>query len=289
MMKILVLAKQVPDTRNVGKEAMKADGTVNRAALPAIFNPDDLCALEMALEAKERLKNAEVYVLTMGPARAAEIIRESMYRGADGGYLITDMKFAGADTLATSYTIAKAIEKLGNVNLIFCGRQAIDGDTAQVGPQTAEKLGIPQITYAEDCVACDEKTVTIKRRLERGVETVKTSLPALITVHGSADECRARHAKRLMKFKHARTTTEIQNESLDYSALLCECPYLSITEWTAADLNAQPEQLGLTGSPTKVKKIENVVLTAKDSVNLTTSDDDMNKLMKELIDSHVIG
>jgi electron transfer flavoprotein beta subunit len=287
--KIVVLAKQVPDTRNVGKDAMKEDGTVNRAALPAIYNPEDLNALEMAIKVKNSIEGAELFVLTMGPPRAAEIIRESMYRGADGGYLITDMKFAGADTLATSYTIAKAIEKLGDVKLIFCGRQAIDGDTAQVGPQTAEKLGIPQITYAEEFIACDKKSITIKRRLERGVETTKAPLPALITVHGSAEECRARHAKRLMKYKHARTTTEIQAENLDYTELLCECPYLNITEWTAADLNTDAEQLGLKGSPTKVKAIENVVLTAKDSVKLTPADEDMNKLMKELIDSHVIG
>ncbi|MCL2246465.1 MAG: electron transfer flavoprotein subunit beta/FixA family protein, partial [Lentimicrobiaceae bacterium] len=184
-MKILVLAKQVPDTRNVGKDAMKEDGTVNRAALPAIFNPDDLCALEMALEAKDRLKNAEVYVLTMGPARAAEIIRESIYRGADKGVLLTDSKFAGSDTLATSYAIAQAVKKW-QPDLIFCGLQAIDGDTAQVGPQTAEKLDMPQITYAEQLVEVDNRHIVIKRRLERGVETVKSSLPALITVHGAA-------------------------------------------------------------------------------------------------------
>lgn len=287
--RIVVLAKQVPDTRNVGKDAMKEDGTINRAALPAIFNPEDLNALEMAIKVKNRIEGAELLILTMGPPRAAEIIRESMYRGADGGYLITDMKFAGADTLATSYTTAMAIKKLGQVDLIFCGRQAIDGDTAQVGPQTAEKLNIPQITYAEEFVACDGKTITIKRRLERGVETVKSPLPALITVHSSADECRARHAKRVMKYKYARTTTEIQSEDKDYTELLNSCPYLNITEWSAADLNADPECLGLNGSPTKVKKIENVVLTAKDSIALTTSDEDMNKLMKELIESHVIG
>jgi len=287
--RIVVLAKQVPDTRNVGKDAMKEDGTVNRAALPAIFNPEDLNALEMALKVKNSIEGAELFVLTMGPPRAAEIIRESMYRGADGGYLITDMKFAGADTLATSYTIATAIKKLGDVKLIFCGRQAIDGDTAQVGPQTAEKLGYPQITYAEEFLACDGKSVTIKRRLERGVETVKAPIPAVITVHGSAEECRARHAKNLMKYKHARTTTELQSEDKDYTELFNERPYLNITEWTAADLNTEASQLGLAGSPTKVKAIQNVVLTAKDSVVLTPADEDMNKLMKELIDSHVIG
>ncbi|MFA5713367.1 MAG: electron transfer flavoprotein subunit beta/FixA family protein, partial [Bacteroidales bacterium] len=147
--RILLLAKQVPDTRNVGKDAMKEDGTVNRAALPAIFNPEDLNALEMALKIKEQIPNSEVLLLTMGPARAAEIIREGYYRGADGGILLTDRKFAGADTLATSYALSMAIGKL-QPNLVLAGRQAIDGDTAQVGPQVAEKLSWPQITYAEE-------------------------------------------------------------------------------------------------------------------------------------------
>ena len=163
MFKIIVLVKQVPDTRNVGKDAMKADGTVNRAALPAIFNPEDLNALEMAIQMKDRIKDAEITVVSMGPGRAAEIIRESLYRGADKGYLISDMKFAGADTLATSYTLSMALRKLEPYNVVICGRQAIDGDTAQVGPQTAEKLSLPQITYAETLEAIDTESVTVKR------------------------------------------------------------------------------------------------------------------------------
>ncbi len=146
--KIIVLAKQVPDTRNVGKDAMKEDGTVNRAVLPAIFNPEDLNALELALQVKDKYPDSEVIILTMGPPRAADIIREAIYRGADKGYLITDRRFAGSDTLATSYAISQAVKKIGDFDLIFAGRQAIDGDTAQVGPQAAEKVGIPQITYA---------------------------------------------------------------------------------------------------------------------------------------------
>ncbi len=287
--RILVLAKQVPDTRNVGKDAMKEDGTVNRAALPAIFNPEDLNALEMALKVKERMQDAEVVILTMGPPRAAEIIREAMYRGADRGFLITDMKFAGADTLATSYTISMACKKLMPFDLIICGRQAIDGDTAQVGPQTAEKLSIPQITYAEDLIDVNAKDITIKRRLERGIETVKSPLPCLVTVHSSADECRPRNAKMTMKFKHARTTTEIQGEDKDYTELQNGRPYLQIQEWTAADLDAQPEQLGLSGSPTKVKKIDNVVLAHKDATMLSNSDADVNLLIKELMEAHIIG
>lgn len=151
-LKIIVLAKQVPDTRNVGKDAMKADGTVNRAALPAIFNPEDLNALEQALQLKDQHPGSTVSLLTMGPPRAAEILREGLFRGADGGVLLTDRAFAGADTLATSYALACAVRKIGEYDIIIGGRQAIDGDTAQVGPQVAEKLHIPQVTYAEKII-----------------------------------------------------------------------------------------------------------------------------------------
>ncbi|HNW54727.1 MAG TPA: electron transfer flavoprotein subunit beta/FixA family protein [Bacteroidales bacterium] len=287
--RIIVLAKQVPDTRNVGKDAMKADGTVNRAALPAIFNPEDLHALEQALSIKDQMPDAEVILLTMGPSRAAEIIREAMYRGADRGYLISDRKFAGSDTLATSYALSLAVKKLAPYHLVISGRQAIDGDTAQVGPQTAEKLGIPQITYAEEVLSVDSKKITVKRRLERGVEVVSTTLPAAITVHSSAPVCRQRVGKLLMKYKHARTVTELQNETKDYTELYSDRPYLQIDEWTADDLNAQTEMLGLSGSPTKVKKIENVVFQHKDSKVLSGNDSDIETLMKDLIDSHIIG
>jgi electron transfer flavoprotein beta subunit len=287
--RIIVLAKQVPDTRNVGKDAMKADGTVNRAALPAIFNPEDLHALEQALRIKDKIPYAEVILLTMGPTRAAEIIREAMYRGADHGFLITDRKFAGSDTLATSYALSLAVKKLAPYHLIISGRQAIDGDTAQVGPQTAEKLGIPQITYAEEILSLDAKKIIVKRRLERGVEVVNSTLPALITVHSSAPHCRQRIGKLLMKYKHARTVTELQNETKDYTELYNERPYLLIEEWSAEDLKADTVNLGLSGSPTKVKKIENVVFQHKDSKILTNSDKDIEKLMQTLISSHIIG
>lgn len=287
--KIIVLAKQVPDTRNVGKDAMKADGTVNRAALPAIFNPEDLNALELALRIKDKMADCEVIILTMGPFRAAEIIREAMYRGADRGYLITDRKFAGSDTLATSYAISLAVKKLEPYHLVLSGRQAIDGDTAQVGPQTAEKLDIPQITYAEEILDVTPTSITVKRRLERGVEVVKSKLPVAVTVHSSAPACRQRVAKLLMKYKHGRTITELQNETKDYTELYNLRPYLKLDEWTVDDLHANVEMLGLSGSPTKVKKIENVVFQAKDSKVLTSSDADIDGLMKELIGSHVIG
>ncbi|MCL2167950.1 MAG: electron transfer flavoprotein subunit beta/FixA family protein [Lentimicrobiaceae bacterium] len=281
-MRILVLAKQVPDTRNVGKEAMKEDGTVNRGVLPVIFNPDDMCALEMALEAKSRIENAEIFVLTMGPARAAEIIRESLYRGADKGFLLTDRKFAGSDTLATSYALAQAAKRI-NPDLIFCGMQAIDGDTAQVGPQTAEKLSFLQITYAEELVEIDAQTIMIKRRLERGVEIVKSKLPALVTVHGSAPACRARNAKRVMQFKHARTPSEMRDIETRIMASIVERPYLLIEEWSADLINAEENYLGLSGSPTKVKKIDNVVLSKKENKTLTASDTEIEQMMRELI------
>jgi len=172
----VVLAKQVPDTTNITDQAMKKDGTINRAALAAIFNPEDLNALEMALQVKEKY-GGQVTVLTMGPPRAAELLRESLYRGADRVILLTDRKTAGSDTLATSYALKCAIERIAHFDPIFCGRQAIDGDTAQVGPQVAEKLGLPQITYAEAVVSLQDNTIVARRALALGTETVQCELP----------------------------------------------------------------------------------------------------------------
>ncbi len=288
-LKIIVLAKQVPDTRNVGKDAMKADGTVNRGALAAIFNPEDLNALEQALRIKDKFPDTEIVILTMGPGRAAEIIREAIYRGADKGILLTDRKFAGSDTLATSYALSMAIRKMEPYSIIIAGRQAIDGDTAQVGPQVAEKLNLPQVTYVEEIRSITDEHIVIKRRLERGVEIVKSSLPLLITVHNSAPACRPRNAKRLMKYKHAQTITEMQNVSEDYLSVRQDKPYLHIEEWSVDDVKADDSMLGLTGSPTKVKKIENVVFKAKESKVLTAVNGDVEWLVKELIANSTIG
>ena len=288
-LKIIVLAKQVPDTRNVGKDAMKADGTVNRAALPAIFNPEDLNALEQALQIKDRIPGSKVTVLTMGPGRAADIIREGLFRGADDGILLSDRAFAGSDTLATSYALSQAIKKMENFDLIVAGRQAIDGDTAQVGPQVAEKLGLPQLTYVEEIMEITKKHATVKRRLERGVEISSCPLPLLLTVNGSAADCRARNARLLMKYKHAKTVSEIQNANEDYLHLYNDRPYLTITEWSVNDIETDQGQLGLSGSPTKVKKIDNVILQAKESKVISSSDEDIEALMQELIESHTIG
>ena len=293
-MRIIVLAKQVPDTRNVGKDAMKADGTINRAALPAIFNPEDLSALEQALRLKERYPGSTVTLLTMGPGRAAEIIREGLYRGADDGVLLTDRAFAGADTLATSYALAMAIRKIGDFDLIVGGRQAIDGDTAQVGPQVAEKLGLSQITYAEEIVGVTDGRITVRRKIPGGVETVEAPLPIVVTVNGSAAACRPRNARLVQKYKHALGTQEKAErtkggEPLPYAELYDSRPYLNLVEWSVADVGGDVAQCGLSGSPTKVKTIENIVFQAKESRSLTDSDADIEALMKELISNHTIG
>ncbi len=264
-MKIVVLAKQVPDTHNVTADAMNADGTVNRAALPTVFNPEDLQALEMALTVKDRIAGSTVTVITMGPPRAAEIIKDSRYRGADDGFVLSDMRFAGADTLATSYAISQAVASLGKVDLIFCGRQAIDGDTAQVGPQVAEKLELPQITYAEELVAVNEKDITIRRRLEHGTEKVQAHLPALVTVTSAAPECRYPHAHRLLRYAGEEVPVR-----------------------TADSIDVDLERLGMKGSPTKVKKIENVVLAHKESVVLEPTAEALDSLSRTLIAEHIL-
>ncbi len=287
-LKIIVLAKQVPDTRNVGKDAMKADGTVNRGALEAVFNPEDLNALEQALRIKDQIPGTTVTLLTMGPGRAAEVIREGLYRGADNGYLLTDRKFAGSDTLATSYALSKAIQKI-EYDVVIAGRQAIDGDTAQVGPQVAEKLGIPQVTYVEEVEHAEGSHLIIRRRLENGMERVKAPLPLLITVHSSAPACRPRIARKVMKYKHARTLSELQDASEDYLRMFQDRPYLKIKEWGFEEISAQEEALGLSGSPTKVKKIESVVFKAKEAKVLNADDRDIESLIVELIDNHTIG
>ena len=264
---IVVLAKQVPDTRNVGPDAMTPEGTVNRGALPAIFNPEDLNALEQALLLKDQNPGTKVTVITMGPARAAEVIREAMYRGADGGYLLIDRAFAGADTLATSYALSTAIKYVApDADLIIGGRQAIDGDTAQVGPQVAEKLGLNQITYTEEILSCQDGVIRVKRHIDGGVETVESPLPCVLTVNGSAAPCRPRNAKLLMTHKNAE-----------------------ITEWSVADIGGDVAQCGLSGSPTKVKAIQNIVFKAKESKAMGDTDAEIENLIVELVENHTIG
>ena len=273
-LKIVVLAKQVPDTRNVGKDAMTPEGTVNRAALPAIFNPEDLNALEQALRLKDLHPGSTVQVLTMGPPRATDVIREGLFRGADGGYLLTDRAFAGADTLATSYALSMAIRKIGIPDIVIGGRQAIDGDTAQVGPQVAQKLGLDQVTYVTSIDEVKDKEITLTRHIDGGVERVKAPLPILLTVNGDAAPCRPRNAKLVMKYKRASAPMERPKEGL---------------QWGATDVDADLEQCGLSGSPTKVKAVRNIVFKAKESKRLTGKDADVETLVKELLENNTIG
>ena len=292
----VVLVKQVPDTHNVTGDVMKADGTMNRAALPAIFNPEDLNALEMALQVRDNY-GGTVTVLTMGPPKAAEVLRESLYRGADRVILLTDRKFAGADTLATSYALKCAIEKLGNVDLVFAGRQAIDGDTAQVGPQTAEKLGIPQITYAESIISLEDNTVVANRAFDMGSEMVKCTLPCLLTVVGTANQPRPASARKRIEYKLAATPQEYGNllakwpefeseEALD--AYLAK-KNLKIEVWSAADVDADENLLGLSGSPTQVYKVNFVNLGATEAKDISPNVESIKAMIEELVQEYIVG
>ncbi len=290
--RMIVLIKQVPDTSNITVDAMKEDGTVNRAALPAIFNPEDLNALEMALSLKDRF-GGRVTALTMGPPFAAEVLREALYRGADEAILLTDRRFAAADTLATSYALARAIRTLGDFDLVLCGRQAIDGDTAQVGPQVAEKLKVPQVTYAESLEFMQEGRVRVKRQIEGGHEVLETSLPLLLTVPDSANDPRPPSAKRLMAFKRARTPSELEPKAGGQEGQTLrselEGKGLLIKELKVEDIGAEPEQCGLRGSPTKVAAVEYVTLTATSSKEIAPTEEGVKEFLAELIDDHILG
>jgi len=292
----IVLVKQVPDTRNVTGEVMTKDGTMNRSALPAIFNPEDLNALEMALDLKDR-HGGTVTVLSMGPLQAAEVLRDSLCRGADRVILLSDRKFAGADTQATSYTLKCAIDKVAQYDLVFCGRQAIDGDTAQVGPQVAEKLGIPQITYAELIIEANEAGIVVQRAFDLGTELVKCSLPCLLTVVGSANQPRPASARKRIEYKLAAVPAE-------YPRLLQKWPEfgneaalenhlaernLKITVWSAADLNVDEAHLGLGGSPTQVHKVSYVVLETSESRDIPATPEGVQALIQELIKEYIVG
>jgi electron transfer flavoprotein beta subunit len=292
----VVLVKQVPDTHNVTGDVMTKDGTMNRNALPAIFNPEDLNALEMALQIKERT-GGKVTVITMGPPKASAILRESLFRGADDVVLLTDRKFAGADTLATSYALMCAIRKIGDFDVVLAGRQAIDGDTAQVGPQTAEKLGIPQITYAEHIVELTATSITVQRALDSGSEMVRCKLPVLMTVVGSANTPRPANVRRQMAYKLAATPLDYANvrkqwpefesdESLD--AFLGERK-LRIPVWSADDIGAGEGSIGLAGSPTKVHKVNMVVLESSGSKSITADQEGIAAMIAELVREYIVG
>ncbi len=292
----VVLVKQVPDTRHVTGEVMTEEGTMNRGALPAIFNPEDLNALEMALGIKDQY-GGNVTVLTMGPLQAAEVLREALFRGADRVVLISDRKFAGADTQATSYTLKCAVEKLGAYDLVFCGRQAIDGDTAQVGPQVAEKLGLPQITYAEAIIDLKDEEIVVRRAFELGSELVRCRYPCLLTVVGSANRPRPASARRRIAYKMAAIPSEYPKLLKKWSEFKQEqelndylrARKLNIEVWTAADLAVDEKELGLAGSPTQVHKINYVVLETTDSKEVQPTPEGIRELIAELVQEYIVG
>ena len=286
---IIVLAKQVPDTRMAGSQAMNADGTINRAALPAVFNPDDLAALEQALRLKDSCPGSRITVLTMGPKRASELLREALYRGADEAVLLSDIAFAGADTLATSYALSAAIRKMGSYDIILCGRQAIDGDTAQVGPQVACQLALPQVTCVRRVVALEEGALTVERAIENGAEVVKAPLPLLLTVDGAAVPCRPRNAYRLLRFQRAATPSEQAADGYRYAEKAAADSSLTLQEWNLAFVGGDASRCGLSGSPTKVKKVDNVIFQAKESKRFTADDEQIKELVAELLANHTIG
>ncbi len=289
---VLVFVKQVPDTQNISGDAMTPEGTVNRAALPAIFNPEDLNALELALQLKDRY-GVKVIVATMGMPAAAEVLRQALYRGADEALLVTDRALAGADTLATSYTLSCCAKKVGKVDLILCGRQAIDGDTAQVGPQIAEKLSMPQICYVEEVVSLDPGKIVAKRAIDGGYEVLESPLPALLTVI-DANDPRPMNAKRMMKYKRSKTKSEVTKLCPDSTVAQAELEKLEnlgllIKEYSAADIGTDPARIGFTGSPTKVKQVMSVVLTASEAKSVPATAEGVSQLIHELISDHTLG
>ncbi len=292
----VVLVKQVPDTRNVSGNVMTADGTMNRSALPAIFNPEDLNALEMALSIKDQY-GGSVTVLSMGPFQAAEVLRQALFRGADRVVLLSDRKFAGADTQATSYVLKCAIDKLGEYDFVFCGQQAIDGDTAQVGPQVAEKLGIPQITYAEAIIDLLEGEIVVRRAFDLGTELVRCQLPCLLTVVSTANKPRPPSARKRIEFKMAAIPHEyprLLNQWVEFRdeqalAKYLEQRKLNIEVWGAADLDIIETNLGLAGSPTQVYKVNYVVLETTDSKDIQPTPEGIQALITELVQEYIVG
>ncbi len=277
----IVLVKQVPDTSNITGAAMKEDGTVNRGALPTIFNPEDLNALEAALEVKDRF-GGTVTVISMGPPKAADVLRDCLYRGADRAILITDRRAGGSDTLATSYILAQAVRTVGEFDFVFCGRQAIDGDTAQTGPQCAEKLGVPQICYLTEIIDVKDGRATLRRSLGNGWEIVDAKLPLLATVVGEANEPRPQAAIKMMRNKHKR----VPLEALEGETLADED---RLEQWSMEDINADLDRCGFAGSPTKVHKVQSIVLKKEGFVQIEPTEEGIRGLISELVKDRALG
>ena len=299
----IVCIKQVPDTARITGEAMKDDGTVNRTALPTIFNPEDLHALEAALAVRDQW-GGTVTAVTMGPLAACEVLRDCLYRGADRALILNDRRAAASDTLATSYILSQALKTIGDYDLVFCGRQAIDGDTAQVGPQLAEKLGIPQITYFEQFVRLDGKSARVRRNVGNGWEVLEAKLPLLLTVLDTANVPRPPSARRMMRCKRARTGPELRKqvderlasastdkqeaewarelEALKANKLLME-------QWDLDKIDADLQWCGLMGSPTKVHRVQSIVLTKEGYTEMPATEEGVRQMVHELIVDRTFG
>lgn len=260
-MKIIVLVKQVPDSTEIRVD--KVTGTLIRAGVPSIINPDDLAGVEEALRLKEE-KGATVTVVTMGPLQASGMLKELYAREVDECILITDRAFAGADTCATSYTLAAAIKKLG-YDLIIAGRQAIDGDTAQVGPQTAERLNIPQVTYVDKIIDIDEEKIIVRKSLEETEEIIEAKLPCLLTTLSGMNTPRYMNCNDIVdSFKK------------------------EVKVMTFKDLDIAAEKVGLAGSPTKVHRTFTKDVTAETETYNVSAEETVNMIVKSLQEKQLI-
>jgi electron transfer flavoprotein beta subunit len=239
----------------------------------------------------------------MGLPAASDILRDSLFRGADEAILLTDRRCAASDTLATSYILSCAVKKI-NYDIVLCGRQAIDGDTAQVGPQLAEKLGITQITYVEELTELSGKTITVRRNIGNGFQQVKAALPVLLTVTGDTNEPRVAAAKKMMKYKNALTPIEIEQkikaenpeaeeaEIKELAELKCSKLIekgLLMKQWDLDAIEADLTWCGMSGSPTKVHRIQSVVLAAKETKQIESTEKAIADMIHELIEDKIIA
>ncbi|MBR4535048.1 MAG: electron transfer flavoprotein subunit beta/FixA family protein [Bacteroidales bacterium] len=260
-MKIVVCIKQVPDTTEI--KINPATGTLIRDGVPSIMNPDDKGGLEMALRLKD-LYGAEVTVITMGPPQADAILREAFAMGVDRAILLTDRAFAGADTLATSNALAGAFRCL-DYDLVIGGRQAIDGDTAQVGPEMAEHLGLPQISYVTGLEYDGKNTLTVKKETEEGYQMLSVEMPCLLTVLATANKARYMTVSGIMD--------AFEKE---------------VEIWTAAKIDIAPEKLGLKGSPTRVKKSFTKAQKGAGETFEVDAEEGVNIIINKLKEKHII-
>ena len=260
-MNIIVCIKQVPDTTEVKIDPKT--GTLIREGVPSIMNPDDKGGLELALRMKDEF-GAKVTVITMGLPQAEAILRESLAMGADRAIPLTDRRLGGADTLATSYALSGALRELG-YDLVITGRQAIDGDTAQVGPELAEHLDIPQVTYLEDCKFDGNKTLTIKKQLEDGYQMVQVDMPCLVSVLASS------YKPRYMTVSG-----------------IVECFDKEIETWTVDNIKVEEEKLGKKGSPTNVKKSFAKAVKGQGEVFEVEPEEAVELIVNKLKEKHII-